>query len=414
MRASRRRWGRESSRWARPRGHDAPAPADGRAVPRGGVAGLRPGGERSVSPRRLPGSPRRVPEEAQPRLLLLRRGPRLEEVRVRRERRGAGRVRPLPRVGPARVHRVPERGRRRRHQGAVRGARARRRDPGPVVRRGAGARRCGRPGPGRDALRPAAARPVVLGRARVLRYDAARRREGYGKVILAGQSFGGYITLDTAESSRDVYGVVAMAPGIRFGGTGNLDASVTERTLGALTVDRLALDGEGAQRPLRHRRIEVTRAAEPDARSHRDDAVDILGGFRRVQRDVAAEGLPGQDDLAVYLAAARRDLLLGPPDGPGEGLLAGGLPEIVARDLHHVPAARLQEPQDRRHRRRVLGDRPVDAVVPDHHSRGGGGAVPRHVAEGALDPEPPAERELTAARRVPDQAGRVVSRLRLR
>src|SRR5258705_275495 len=70
---------------------------------------------------------------------------------------------------------------------------------------------------------------------------AARRREGYGKVILAGQSFGGYITLDTAESSKDVYGVVAMAPGIRFGGTGNLDASVTERTLGALTVDRLAL-----------------------------------------------------------------------------------------------------------------------------------------------------------------------------
>jgi pimeloyl-ACP methyl ester carboxylesterase len=70
---------------------------------------------------------------------------------------------------------------------------------------------------------------------------AARRREGYGKVVLAGQSFGGYITLETAEASRDVYGVVAMAPGIRFGGTGNLDTSVTERTLGALTVDRLAL-----------------------------------------------------------------------------------------------------------------------------------------------------------------------------
>jgi len=70
---------------------------------------------------------------------------------------------------------------------------------------------------------------------------AARRREGYPKIILAGQSFGGYITLDTAESSRDVYGVVAMAPGVRFGGTGSLDMSVTERTLGALPVDRLAL-----------------------------------------------------------------------------------------------------------------------------------------------------------------------------
>jgi len=70
---------------------------------------------------------------------------------------------------------------------------------------------------------------------------AARRREGYGKVILAGQSFGGYITLDTAESFKDIYGVVAMAPGIRFGGAGSLDTSVTERTMGALTVDRLAL-----------------------------------------------------------------------------------------------------------------------------------------------------------------------------
>src|SRR5260370_24008109 len=69
---------------------------------------------------------------------------------------------------------------------------------------------------------------------------AARRREGYGKVILAGQSFGGYIPLDPAESSRDVFGVVAMAPGIPFGGPGNPDASRRERTLFALTLDRLA------------------------------------------------------------------------------------------------------------------------------------------------------------------------------
>lgn len=71
---------------------------------------------------------------------------------------------------------------------------------------------------------------------------AARRREGYAKVVLAGQSFGGYITLDTAESSRDVYGVIAMAPGIRaLGGAGGLDAAVTERTIGRLTADRVVL-----------------------------------------------------------------------------------------------------------------------------------------------------------------------------
>ena len=71
---------------------------------------------------------------------------------------------------------------------------------------------------------------------------SARRREGYARVVLAGQSFGGYITLDAAESSKDLYGVVAMAPGVRaIGGAGSLDAAVTERTIGRLSVDRLVL-----------------------------------------------------------------------------------------------------------------------------------------------------------------------------
>jgi pimeloyl-ACP methyl ester carboxylesterase len=78
--------------------------------------------------------------------------------------------------------------------------------------------------------------------ARTLEEVAARRREGYPRVILAGQSFGGFITLEAADSSKDVYGVVAMAPGVRtIGGAGQLDASVTERTVGHLSVDRLSL-----------------------------------------------------------------------------------------------------------------------------------------------------------------------------
>ncbi len=70
----------------------------------------------------------------------------------------------------------------------------------------------------------------------------ARRREGYTRVILAGQSFGGYIALDAAESSKDIYGVVAMAPGVTTrGGGGRFDAGTTERTLGRLSVERLVL-----------------------------------------------------------------------------------------------------------------------------------------------------------------------------
>jgi len=77
---------------------------------------------------------------------------------------------------------------------------------------------------------------------RALEEISARRREGYARAVLAGQSFGGYITLDAAESSKDLYGVVAMAPGVRaIGGAGSLDAAVTERTIGRLAADRLVL-----------------------------------------------------------------------------------------------------------------------------------------------------------------------------
>ena len=78
--------------------------------------------------------------------------------------------------------------------------------------------------------------------ARTLGEVAARRREGYPRVILAGQSFDGLITLEAADSSKDVYGVVAMAPGVRaIGGAGQLDASVTERTVAHLAVVQLSL-----------------------------------------------------------------------------------------------------------------------------------------------------------------------------
>lgn len=61
---------------------------------------------------------------------------------------------------------------------------------------------------------------------------AAQLKRGYRRVILAGQSFGGYITLETAEGQRGLYGVIAMSPGVTVrGGVDRIDPSITERLL---------------------------------------------------------------------------------------------------------------------------------------------------------------------------------------
>lgn len=70
----------------------------------------------------------------------------------------------------------------------------------------------------------------------------AQLARGYRKVVLAGQSFGGYIALETAAGSRDVFGVVAMAPGVTArGGVDRLDPSITERLIGDIKARRLVL-----------------------------------------------------------------------------------------------------------------------------------------------------------------------------
>jgi hypothetical protein len=67
---------------------------------------------------------------------------------------------------------------------------------------------------------------------------AAQRRRGYRRVILAGQSFGGRLSLEAAEST-EVYGVLALAPG---GHDWNraLDAA-TEQSLARVRADRVAV-----------------------------------------------------------------------------------------------------------------------------------------------------------------------------
>jgi pimeloyl-ACP methyl ester carboxylesterase len=78
---------------------------------------------------------------------------------------------------------------------------------------------------------------------RTLEQVRHERQRGYRRIVLAGQSFGGYITLDAAEQSADVFGVIAMAPGVREASASgrSLDPTLTERGLQRLKVERVAL-----------------------------------------------------------------------------------------------------------------------------------------------------------------------------
>jgi pimeloyl-ACP methyl ester carboxylesterase len=77
---------------------------------------------------------------------------------------------------------------------------------------------------------------------RTLQEVAAARKQGYRKVVLAGQSFGGYVSLEAIDTSADIDAAVAFAPGSRASGaTGRLDPGITDRILQRAKVGRLAL-----------------------------------------------------------------------------------------------------------------------------------------------------------------------------
>src|SRR5262249_2860476 len=73
--------------------------------------------------------------------------------------------------------------------------------------------------------------------------EVRRQREvGYKKIVLAGQSYGGYITPESAAQAPAGFPSLAMAPGVRaIGGAGSLDASITERSLQGIKVERVAV-----------------------------------------------------------------------------------------------------------------------------------------------------------------------------
>jgi pimeloyl-ACP methyl ester carboxylesterase len=77
---------------------------------------------------------------------------------------------------------------------------------------------------------------------RTLQEAAAQRQFGYRKVVLAGQSFGGYVTLEAIDTSQDVFAAIALAPGVRPSvAAGRFDATTVEQILQHASVGRLAL-----------------------------------------------------------------------------------------------------------------------------------------------------------------------------
>ena len=77
---------------------------------------------------------------------------------------------------------------------------------------------------------------------RTLEEAKTQRKLGYRKIVLAGQSFGGHVTLEALDESPDVFAAIALAPGVRAAGaSGRLDAGVTEQQLQRAKTERIAV-----------------------------------------------------------------------------------------------------------------------------------------------------------------------------
>lgn len=84
--------------------------------------------------------------------------------------------------------------------------------------------------------------PLTRSVERTLQEAAGQRKLGYRKVVLAGQSFGGYVTLEAIDTSPDIFAAIALAPGVRSSGAdGRFDPTTIEQILQRARVGRLAL-----------------------------------------------------------------------------------------------------------------------------------------------------------------------------
>jgi len=89
----------------------------------------------------------------------------------------------------------------------------------------------------RHNLAESARASVVRATERTAAEIQAQRARGYRRVVLAGQSFGGYVSLEAASGSRDVFAVIALAPGVT-GAVENLDP---DRMLQDVKASRIAM-----------------------------------------------------------------------------------------------------------------------------------------------------------------------------
>ncbi len=88
----------------------------------------------------------------------------------------------------------------------------------------------------------AVANPLWRAVQRTLEEAKTQSKLGYHRIVAAGQSFGGYISLEAVDTSPDFFAVVAMAPGVRaHGASGRLDAAVTDRILQRAKPHRFVL-----------------------------------------------------------------------------------------------------------------------------------------------------------------------------
>jgi len=84
--------------------------------------------------------------------------------------------------------------------------------------------------------------PLARSVERTLQEVAAQRKLGYRHVVLAGQSFGGYVTLEAIDNVPDIFAAVAFAPGMRSSNAaGRFDPTAIEQILQRGHVGRLAL-----------------------------------------------------------------------------------------------------------------------------------------------------------------------------
>ncbi len=184
---------------------------------------------------------------------------------------------------------------------------------------------------------------------RTLQEAAAQRKLGYSRVVLAGQSFGGHVTLEAIDTAPDVFAAIALSPGVRSSAADDrLDPTIVEQILQRARVGRLALVFPGSDALFGH--IARSERAQPILARRDfpylmiDEQSEITGhGGGVTGRFALRYGLCLAEFLAAPALPAGRFTCTGSHDDWGvvrELLLpAGDAPPNLAVDPSSLPGA---------------------------------------------------------------------------